>query len=378
MSKLKHGYQEDRVRLLNAGIRNPQKIPRYLMDNVRDSIKWGFYDMKYSKYRRKNGIPLQKDRVYDLLEQEEFVLVILDSCRFDYFEGLYDGYFTGELEKIWSAGNRTKKWTPELWDSEFDVDYVSAIIHPVSKANWVDRPEDFDPEKTFRNTINITSNLYTKYPTAEKVTDTTIAHLRQAQDIRCVVHYAQPHRPYLGETKILPWRATSKSLKKVMPQDQYSEVSHLETSDGYLFGEDILSLGLTEGEIDQLDKAQYESRTRIKNGELSDYKLRVAYEDNLHYVLQNVRKLVEFIDVPVVISADHGEHLGEYTYELPRYHHPNQTHPILREVPWFVVDERHLGKRKLASASVDEAIHKSDYETSEEDVEEQLKALGYK
>ncbi len=77
-------------------------------------LKNGYYQQKYERYRRREGIPLQYDFVHDFVENDEFLLIILDSCRYDYFGEEYPNYLSGELSRVWSAGNRTPKWTPNL------------------------------------------------------------------------------------------------------------------------------------------------------------------------------------------------------------------------------------------------------------------------
>lgn len=61
-----------------------------------------------------------------------------------------------------------------------------------------------------------------------------------------------------------------------------------------------------------------------------------AYSDNLKEVLRVLPELIDYTDGKVVITADHGEALGEGGL----YMHPMGVNaPILREVPWFVIEE---------------------------------------
>lgn len=54
------------------------------------------------------------------------------------------------------------------------------------------------------------------------------------------------------------------------------------------------------------------------------------------------------LDVPVVVTPDHGEHLGDHLEDVTQYTHPDYTHPVLWEVPWFVVSEESKGRNDLS------------------------------
>lgn len=44
-----------------------------------------------------------------MTDEEEFVLVVLDACRFDAFDLLYGEYLSGDLRKVLAAG----RWTAD-------------------------------------------------------------------------------------------------------------------------------------------------------------------------------------------------------------------------------------------------------------------------
>jgi len=90
----------------------------------------------------------------------------------------------------------------------------------------------------------------------------------------------------------------------------------------------------------------------------------------LQRVLIAVQNLVSQLSRPVVITADHGEMLGEDG----RYIHGGLPHPLLCEVPWFTVDESMIGSN---NQNISESKTKPETTISEQDVEEQLRDLGY-
>jgi hypothetical protein len=54
-------------------------------------------------------------------------LIILDACRYDCFEEVWENYFKGSLEKRIAAGSSTKEWRDRSFPGCYDdVLYVSA------------------------------------------------------------------------------------------------------------------------------------------------------------------------------------------------------------------------------------------------------------
>ncbi len=259
------------------------------------------------------------------------------------------------------------------------------MSYPTTKAAYRKKRITFDPYETFQNVIRIDSHddpLLSNTP-ADIVTDIVLQYFASVdpEPIRGVVHYSLPHRPYVGDTKILPWRLDAAEVLSVLQARRSSaDVPTEELSNrDVVFGEELLAYNVTEAEFNAMEKERYEVRERIRDGHLSEEELRRAYRDNLRAVLPEVKRLVSYMDCPVAISADHGEHLGEYKDELPRYNHPNRTHPVLREVPWFEVGAESRGKRQLSALKKNpELIPKENREPTAETVDERLRALGYR
>jgi len=339
-----------------------------------------WYDLKYEMYRLVNGIPLQEDYISDLLEEDEFVLMIIDACRYDYFRAEYETFFKGKTQRVWSAGNRTPKWTPNLWTGTYDLDYIAGVSFPVAADAYEGRDEEFDPESTFEETIHISfRDPLSKQHPPEMNTDVALSHFQDAERIRGVVHYGQPHEPYLGDTKFFASRIDVNSLREAATEHGFSNEFPDEKLSGrsYLWGEELLKFDLSREDLGKLPIEKYSVTKRVTEGEISDTELRKAYRDNLRLVLSEVERLIQYIDCPVVITADHGEHLGEFSDELD-YFHPDQTHPVLRTVPWCVVADESKGNKDLANADINPRLLK-EYDTNPSitEIKEQLEALGY-
>jgi hypothetical protein len=107
--------------------------------------------------------------------------------------------------------------------------------------------------------------------------------------------------------------------------------------------------------------------------DLTDGRLERAYRENLDLVLDEAERLLDALDGKTVVSADHGELLGERLSPLPlrAYGHPSGIYvDELVRVPWLVHEG---GDRK---ETVAEAPTERD-EVDEDALEEQLRNLGY-
>lgn len=332
--------------LLKDGVSKPEKIIPFLKSNVEKQAIRAVVGSKSEYYRRKNQIPLQKEKMHKMLEDDnqDMVVVVLDTCRYDYFEQTYQEFLTGDLTKVWSAGNATPYWTHNMWDKKINIDYVSALPFPVKEGAYKNKPlMDFSPKDIFQETTYVDSNsdiIPTVYP--EVMTNIALEHIEKSSTNKTVIHYLQPHRPYTGDTKILQWRTKTDEFLYNLDEELIDDIPVDDISDKeYLMGGDILDLiPVPSKAYERISKETYKIQSQIKNGDLTWEHLIKAYQDNLLSVLPEIERLVrELDDEKIIITADHGEHLGEYTKELGVSQHPNITHPILREVPWFEVSE---------------------------------------
>jgi hypothetical protein len=146
---------------------------------------------------------------------------------------------------------------------------------------------------------------------------------------RIVVHFMQPHFPFIGPTG--------------------QSIEHR------AYG----------GQIDSAKTRGDSVWTRLSNGELSAKKVRTAYRENLELTLPHVSELVKSVSGRVAVTSDHGNSFGQKGV----YGHTSGV--FLREVvevPWLDVpyDER----RKIIA---------EDTELSEntEKVQDRLRDLGY-
>jgi hypothetical protein len=270
----------------------------------------------------------------DVMTEDWDTLILLDACRFDDFKKINE--LTGELDSRISRGVDSNEFIRENFlDKEFhDTVYVTANPH----VDLLNGDEFYD---TVTEPIEQwDADLGCVRP--KVVTNAAKRAHRKYPNKKMIVHYMQPHDPPLG--------TTADRLR-----------------DKYNIG----------GPISE-DTAPNRDRIMelVADGTISIDNAHTAYRETLEIVLTEVESLLDTISGKVVVSADHGEHFGEQPYPLlgQLYEHYQNPRTIeLCKVPWFVA-ETDMGRREIKGEKSTEAVTP----VSEEAVEEQLQALGYR
>lgn len=291
----------------------------------------------------------------NVFDREWDVLVVLDTCRVDALRAVSEEYdFLNDVGSLWSTGGATAEWIARTFDERHAAEigetaYLSANAHVQSVLDdQVHERPDSDKHLTYRllrlmPTLAITDLAYYEYlfeyerwgeegprghtagmTPPRYVTDRAVDVARTADHDRLVLHYFQPHSP---------WVANALAEDRELRRDE----------DGW-WGY------LTEtGDVETVW---------------------ASYLDDLRYVLDDVALLVENIDAErVAITADHGEAFGEYGV---LGHKIGSLHPKVRRVPWATTSGR--DERTYAS----EIDPPSSSSMSAREVEDQLAALGYR
>ena len=247
--------------------------------------------------------------------EEWDVLVILDACRYDYFKK--HNFIEGELESRYSLGCCTPEWIEHTFrrtvvDMIFgrkrnfeDIVYVSGnpFISGFMLREILGNSNPFHKiEKVWDDGWDEESD--TVLP--DTLTERALKAVKDYPGKRIIVHYMQPHAPYLGLNEaykdMFGWKMLRSDIKRKTHPD-------------------LLPRG---GEVRIGDLIQ-------------------AYIDNLTFVLKSISKFSE-LDKVVRVTADHGECLGEYVSDMGRRifgHPPGVDIRALREVPWFLMKTRH-------------------------------------
>ncbi|APE95094.1 alkaline phosphatase family protein [Halodesulfurarchaeum formicicum] len=276
-------------------------------------------------------------------EREWDLLVILDTCRTDALAAVADEYdFLDEREAIWSPGSTSSEWVSHTFDRKYASSisrtaYVTANPHseevlrnrllppqyvatPVTWPDW----NPVEPE-VFGLLDEVWADSRSErlgITPPEAVTDRAISVGREADVDRIVVHYMQPHAPYIADA--------------IESEDPVSETCAEPFEP------------LRRGEIDQATVWDH-------------------YLDNLRLVLDEVTVLLENVDADrVAITADHGEAFGEWGF----YEHPvGCPLPAVKRVPWVETTATDQGTRDPPPVTTGPAEH---------DVADHLRDLGYR
>jgi len=268
-----------------------------------------------------------------VMEEDWDNLLILDGCRYDMFTERVD--LPGTLEYRISLGSSSEEFMERNFvDEQFhDTVYVSANpfipklgLNEETFHMVVDLLDDWDEElQTIRPDI-----------VAEAARE---AH-KQYPNKRLIVHFMQPHAPFIGE-----------------------------------LGREMVGGGWTMDHDVENDPGIW---NRLRDGEdVPLERVWEAYKENLDIVLEEAEPLLSELNGKSVITADHGNLVGERLSPIPtrrKYGHPYGVHTEeLVKVPWFVMQG---SDRREVSA--DSPVESNDESVSDEELEDRLEALGYR
>jgi hypothetical protein len=272
----------------------------------------------------------------DIFDEDWDTLVVLDACRFDMFEQI--NHLDGTLSSKLSQGSSTVEWLQANFDGRDLRDTVYVTANPQFERNrdrW---------NISLHDIINIWLDKGWDEGTgtvlADTVTESAIeAHSRFPYK-RIVVHYMQPHYPFVpSATKF-----------------DKDHLSSIDSEDASADGENVWGQKFT-GQL-----------------AISDDELWSMYTENLRYVLDHVEDFFDAVEGKVIVTSDHGNYVGERASPLPirEYGHPRgmDDEPVVR-VPWLVYED---GPRP--DIRTGEADSTDDIESGV--VTERLKDLGYR
>jgi arylsulfatase A-like enzyme len=288
----------------------------------------------------------------NIYEKDWDVAIILDTCRVDALRELESEYeFINGINSIWSVGSSTPEWLINTFTTEWadkirkttrisangfdEYILVQRSLPPeIDKAPFsnpsfspVDHTEFERLEIMYKGKYH-SERLGTVPP--EHVTKRGIAVGRNTDWEKLMLHYIQPHAPYISQ--------------KAQSDSSLSEV------------EDRPMWALRSG--------------LIKKGKAWE-----MYLDNLRLVLDSVKELINNIDAEnIVITADHGESFGEYGGKFG--HIDGYLSPEVKRVPWVSTsgsDQR----TTIPEEEYQGDIYSQGSQFEKRELENHLKDLGY-
>lgn len=314
----------------------------------------------------------------NVMNEEWDYLLILDACRFDYFERMYHKYLTGCLEYRTSVGSSTGEWVHKTFTENYpDVIYISANPY----VNSFSPVEGFSAKGRFRKIFDLWHDNWNEEKQTvlpQVITERAIEIIKAHLDKRAIIHYMQPHEPYLTvDMKESAYDKAQSIRGKVLKTTEHRKIHTLANKMVAIFHGVFYRLGIRDNltfwrllQFLGIPPINHMDAVRRKWGKEG---LRNAYRENLEMALAAVAELVKHLSGKVVVTSDHGEMLGEGGF----YGHPSRSAiEIQLKVPWFIIDK---GKRHMeisARTPQPDDTEKPDKETQKE-IQEKLRALGY-
>lgn len=226
-----------------------------------------------------NQIERIKDKKWDNL-------IILDACRFDYFkevlkENYLDINMRGKLIKANSHSKHTGEWYKNNW-SKKNKDVILISQHPRAWKEKLDK-NFFKTYPLWKRDDWIILDIY-----LEKMKKV----MNQYNNKKILVHLTPPHLPYRdNEGK----EFLNKIYKVGGGPKVYQKVREYGNKNGW-------------------------------------NKLIYYYKKNILKCIKLIDKYINDLTGKIVITADHGELIGE-----DRFYGHNRSHPKIFRVPWFEI-----------------------------------------
>lgn len=289
-----------------------------------------FREVNRLYYRRFYTRPYNTHGV-DLFGEDWDNLLILDACRFDMFAD--QSTLPGALESRQSRASSTWEFLKANFaDKELhDTVYVTANPQFYRHDDWLET--SFHAVDHVWKTDGWDDDHRTVLP--RTTTEHAISAAEKYPDKRLLVHYIQPHYPFIVEGD-QPFDDDQAFLKPDTPGSWAQ---------------------LMTGELDA-----------------SPDDIWPAYKQNLDRTLPHVQHFFDSVDGKSVVTADHGNMVGERAGPLPirEWGHPHGIYTDeLVKVPWLVVDGQRRDITKEKPVDKTESV-------ANETVEERLANLGYK
>lgn len=282
-------------------------------------------------------------REHNFLESEWDYCIVLDACRYDVFSRVYDEYLEGELEKRRSPGSSTPEWAYRTFQGTHDIAYFSGnpfindLGIPLNELKWgASCDYEWTASEHLEHVIDVwetgwDDDLGTVPPgSLRDALDANRESVEQAE--RTVLHYMQPHAPYLSRGKGQKLKQIQKGIRSQADAEDVASSGVLSSLSETLRPK--VERTLEGSELAQKAGLWLElDPTEVLTSGTREAALRL-YEENLRIALDSVARLIPELDGTVVVTADHGEAFGE---EGVWEHHIETYIPPLTEVPWLEV-----------------------------------------
>lgn len=266
-------------------------------------------------------------RGQNIYERDWDVLILLDCARVDMIKEISHKYeFLERVGTHTTLGTSSQQWMKSTFTDKYESEMSDTVMVTANpNTHKCLNADDFSQlEEVWKDEWN--DQL--KTIPAPDVTDRAITLHRFFSPKRMIIHYMQPHIPFVPRPNM-----NAAGLGKPGVEKNKMNIEELHKKEGY-----------------------------------SRQELWEAHMENLEYVLDSVELLLSNMNADkVVISSDHGQALGEDGV----WGHPSSTLvDTVREVPWCITSGTDTGEYHPES--------KDDLSSPHPSIEEKLEHLGYK
>lgn len=266
-----------------------------------------------------------------VMEEDWDNLLILDGCRFDMFVEQWEG--PGRLESCRSMASESLEFIKQNFIGGDLMDTIYATANPHAAEI---------PEGTFFLLFNALEDLWdadleTVRPEA-LATELLRLH-NEYPNKRLIGHFMQPHFPFIGDR-----------------------------------GRKFNQAGISKGEKDESGSVNVWRKLQYGIEDISIQETWAAYRENLDLVIEVVYDLLDSLGGRTVVTADHGNLVGDRQRPVPvrGFGHPGRLYvPELVTVPWLIVEGEER-REWVAESPIEQDKLGVDI------VEDRLSALGYK
>lgn len=290
----------------------------------------------------------------DILAADWDNLIILDACRYDVFKALNE--VPGKLQRKISRGAATPEFIANNFANRtaYDTIYISsnAMIGELADSINVYKLVGLWDEQTrstghtSQDNENYSEDPHESHihpaslPNPEPMVEQTLDILNKHPNKRIITHFLQPHTPFLVKDG------------QPLPPD-----------------------------------SPYRTFTAAAKGNIPRDEIQDVYKENVQNVLEAISNLLYELRGKTVITADHGELLGEGVPKYVELLHPRWEYskryrfdyghyrsvrvPELVYVPWLTIESNDRPEIHDAGRSIGVEMNHSS-------IEDQLEALGYR
>ena len=321
----------------NHGVRTLAKeFPPFFhktIDNITLPLTNYFFDQKYGKGE-------------SIMSKEWDNLLLFDACRYDYFRRI-SPFQKNIVERRVTLGSRTPQFYHRTFDNKTCHDIVCVTANPQTLRY------DFERDNSpFHAIISVVDQWDERLQTVHPmdVYEASARAEKKYPNKRLLIHFLQPHAPFIGPTAKQLRKRTGKTIGGLDPGREYTDMK-----------------------TKKIDTTSYRGMLR-HDPKLDLSTIRESYIETLRIVTNYVIGLAGKLKGKTAISSDHGELLGDriHRFGSRRWEHPGGVRSKeLCLVPWVEIptDE----KKTITSDPPTNNTNNVDQSM----INEKLQSLGY-